>query len=415
MAVKPVDRAEDMSALQTERSLPIHPIRILQVVGGLNAGGTETWLVDVLRRIDRDEFEMDFLVHRSEDGLYDEEVRRLGSRIFLCLNPSRPLQYARSFRSILREHGPYHVVHSHVHRYTGHVLRQAHRCGVPVRIAHSHTVRRPGESLARRAYGTLATDWIRRHATLGLAASTKSAAALFGPEWQRDPRYSVLHCGIDIDRFRGPVDRSALRRELGIPADAFVVGHVGRFEHPKNHDFLVRIVPALVARQPHTHLLVVGEGPLRPAVQCQVEEMGLAERVTFAGTRPDVGEIMLGGMDVFVFPSRFEGLGLALVEAQASGLACVISDTVPEEADVVPHLVRRLSLSESVDAWAEATLQVGVTRDTQMALRTVRDSSFNIDVSVRELEHVYRSAQSHTRVAEAGYGTTKDAAVYNKL
>jgi glycosyltransferase involved in cell wall biosynthesis len=371
--------------------------RILHVVGGMNRGGVETWLMHVLRSIDRQRFRMDFLVHTTAPCAYDDEIRVLGSRIIPCLHPKRPWSYARNFGRIMRDHGPYDIVHGHVHHYNGYVLRLAQQVGVPVRVAHSHndTSRRQATAgLLRRGYLTSMKRWIAQHATVGLAASRKAAAALFGPAWKTDPRWRILHYGIDLRPFQDPVDQIAVRAELNIPPDAFVIGHVGRFFEQKNHTFLVDIVAEVARQEPRTFLLLVGDGSLRPAIEQKAGQARLADRVVFAGVRPDVPRLMLGAMDVFLFPSLFEGLGLVLVEAQSAGLPCIVSDAVPEEADVVKPLMRRMSLSQPASVWAEAVLAA---RDAALvvtqpeALTIIEKSPFNIQTSVRQLESVYRA------------------------
>ncbi|MGI6381360.1 MAG: glycosyltransferase family 1 protein [Anaerolineae bacterium] len=379
---------------------PDRPIRILQVVGGMNRAGVETWLLNVLRHIDRQRFQMDFLVHTDQPCAYDDEVRALGSRIIPCLHPSRPWQYARSLRRILREYGPYDVVHSHVHHYSGWVLRAADRAEVPIRIAHSHNDTnslQDGASALRRIYLRLTERWIAQHATVGLACSRPAATALYGPRWTDDERFHLLHCGIDLAPFRKAAGDGAalLRAELGLPKGAQVIGHVGRFHPQKNHTFIVNVFAEAARREPRAHLLLVGDGPLRPDVDRQARHLGLADRVTFAGLRDDVPRLMLGAMDALLMPSRWEGLPVTLLEAQAAGLPCVISDVIADEADVVPELVHRLALQQPPDAWAEAVLACAGDRPiTQTeALARIERSDFSIPVSVMDLEVLYGSGQ----------------------
>jgi hypothetical protein len=206
-------------------------IRILHVVGGMNRGGVETWLMNVLRRIDRTRFRMDFLVHTDAACAFDSEIRALGSTVIPCLHPSRPWTYAQSFRNTLRQRKPYDVVHSHVHHFSGFVLRLAEQMGVPARIVHSHNDTaslNAGADLRRRMYLSLMRRWISRHATHGLAASRCAATALFGPHWDADPRNRILRYTLDLGSFREPVDRASIKAALGLPADSFVVGHVAR-------------------------------------------------------------------------------------------------------------------------------------------------------------------------------------------
>lgn len=373
------------------------PIRILQVVGRMNRGGAETWLMHVLRHIDRERFHVNFLVHSTQEGAYDCEVRALGSKILHCPPPRQPWVYARHFTRILRGNDPYQVVHSHANHFGGYHVRLAHQCGVPVRIAHSHedsTRLQTNARLLRRAYLRVSKRWIRQHATVGLAASGKAARSLFGPRWADDPRLRVFYYGIDLSPFRGSIDRAMIRNELEIPGDAVVLGHVGNFSEPKNHSFLVQIAAEVNKRVPEMRLLLVGDGPLRPAIERQVVDLGLTGNVIFAGSRSDVPRLMRGAMDVFVMPSHHEGLPLVGIEAQASGLPAVISDVITTELDVVSGLIRRASLSEPASAWAETILAVGKAKPTtpqRDALLTVEQSRFNIERSVTELEKIYAS------------------------
>jgi len=371
------------------------PIRVLQVLGALNRAGAETWLMNVLRHIDRDQFHLDFLVHTTAAGAYDSEVRSLGSRIFPCVGPRNPLAYSRALRKILRTQGPFDVVHSHVHAYSGFVLRTARQAGVPLRIAHSHcdtSMLDIRSGAARRAYLALMNLWIQRHATLGLAVSRQAAVSLFGANWSADPRWRISYCGIDLAPFREQADRTAVRGELKIPANAFVVGHVGRFDYQKNHKFLIEIFATLAQRRPEARLLLIGEGPLQPTIEEQVVSAGLQERVIFAGSRPDVPRLMTSVMDAFVLPSHFEGLPLVLLEAQAAGLPCLLADTVAEETTVNPALVRRLSLSQSTDAWCDALAALCRSLENEShdeALRVIEQSPFNIQTGVARLQEIY--------------------------
>lgn len=371
------------------------PVRILHVVGALNRGGVETWLMHVLRHIDRDRFRFDFLTHTTQPAAYDDEARALGARIIPCLHPSQPLQYGRRFKQILRQHGPYDVLHSHVHHFSGYPLRLAAQAGVPMRIAHSHNDTVAAESAAspaRRAYLALMEYWVRRHATTELACSELAAAALFGPTWEQNQRLRLLYYGIDLAPFRAPVDPAACRAELGLPPDARVIGHVGRFVPQKNHTFLIEIAAETVRREQRARFLLVGDGPLRPDIERRAQVAGLGDHVVFAGLRPDVPRLLRGSMDVFLMPSLHEGLPVAGLEAQAAGLPLVLADTITTELDVLPELTRRLSLNAAESVWADAVLTMLAQRPSitpAEALAQIEASPFSIEQSVRELEAVY--------------------------
>jgi glycosyltransferase involved in cell wall biosynthesis len=372
-------------------------MRILHVVGGLNRGGAETWLVELLHHIDRQTYPMDFLVHTTGPGAYDDEVRALGSHIIPCVKPSNPLEYAYNFQRILREFGPYECVHCHIHQSSGYVLALAAILGVPIRIAHSHIDTRFLDSRAawpRKAYIAVMDFLLSHSATAAIAVSESAATSLFSGHSKTDPPH-LCPLGIDLRPFVQEFNRDALRTQLGIARDAFVIGHVGRFCRQKNHRFLVDIAETLCNVEPRAVFLLVGDGPLRPEIEGLVRSRGLQQHFVFAGTRTDVPALMKAVLDCFVFPSLYEGLGLVLWEAQAAGLPCLAADAIPGEATAVPHLVRRLSLGEPAQAWAQALIEITHAGSAPRAGIPAEMLRHSIEASAASLESIYRSAASH--------------------
>jgi glycosyltransferase involved in cell wall biosynthesis len=368
-------------------------IRVLHVLGAMNQGGVETWLMHVLRHLDRERFQMDFLVHTDQPAAYDAELLALGARILRCPNPHNPLLFGRRFLAIVKQFGPFDVIHSHVHHYSGYVLSLARAARIPVRIAHSHSDTRTanaGSAVLRQSYLRLSRRLIAANCTHGLAASVPAALALYGPRWDRNPRVKVLHCGIDLDPFRTSGDRASVRSEFGFRSDNVVFGHVGRFVPVKNHAFLVEIAAEIVKREPRARFLFVGDGPLQPALEEQLRRVGIREHAVFAGLRSDVPRLMMGAMDNFLFPSLYEGLPLTLMETQAANLPAIISDTIAPETTVIPALIRRLSLRQSAAVWAESALRHRECR-TANALGEIERSPFNVITGIGDLEVIYGS------------------------
>jgi glycosyltransferase involved in cell wall biosynthesis len=243
--------------------------------------------------------------------------------------------------------------------------------------------------------------WVRQYATEGLACSASAAEVLFGADWQSDPRIHVLHSGIDLEPFRQAGSREAVRQELGIPPDVPVVGHVGRVAKQKNHDFLLQIAVEFLKLEPQARFLVVGDGPERVRIESMAHEMGLRGKVIFAGGRSDVPRLMLGAMDVFVLPSLWEGLARVLIEAQASGLRCVTTNTVPTEAAVVPGALELVSLAAGPHEWAarvHGALMRGRLAQAE-ALQALAQSDFTIEKTVAALKRLYDQARLITRTA----------------
>lgn len=379
--------------------------RILHVVGGMNRGGVETWLMHVLRNIDRDEFQIDFLVHTVQDCAFDEEIRSLGSRIVPCLSPSNPIQYANNFYRILREYGPYDIVHSHVHHFSGYVLWLAATAKVPIRIAHSHSDTRrlqQAAAIPRSTYYRLAGWLVKRYSTHKIAVSQPAASALFGTSWERDPRARVFYCGIDLVQFDAGASGEEARSagSTGRPGPLFL--HVGRFHPQKNHAFLIQVAAEVVRREPRSHFLLVGDGPLRPQIELLARQQGIADQVTFAGLRDDIANIM-ATTNAFVLPSLHEGLPVVLLEAQAAGLPSLYSDEVTDEVALIPELMYRMPLKAGPAAWAERLLSISRSAprlSPNEAVRRMRLSPFNIERSVQELKQVYSSAESRLGMSQ---------------
>jgi glycosyltransferase involved in cell wall biosynthesis len=372
--------------------------RVLHAVGHMDRGGTETWLMHVLRNIDHTRFETHFLVHGDQPGYYDDEIRKNGGTVISCPLHRLPPAYGRALRDIIKSYGPYDILHAHVHAFSGLVVKEGAKAGIPIRIVHGHSDTRliDGSSgLSRRAVLGLAQYWTRKYATHRIAASRRAAAALFGREDAAD----ILHCAIDLSPFRTPCDSLKVRADLGIPGDAVVLGHVGRFETPKNHIFLVRIAHEVMRREPKAILLLIGDGSLRQKAEAEAQSLGIREKVIFAGARSDIPRLLLGAMDVFVFPSLWEGLPLSLLEAQAAGVPAIISDSITAEADVVEPLIGRLSVNAEAAEWATRVIDM-VHRGTlprQAALAQMEESTFNIQNGVTLLEDYYQQTMTQAQ------------------
>jgi len=376
-----------------------HPIRVLHIVDSLGVGGIETWLVQILERMDRRRVAIDILVQRESLGVYEPRARAAGAAILRCSRPHRFFRYARRYRQLLREHGPYDVVHSHVYYWSGVLLALAHREGVSIRVAHSRSAVNLTHSLLHIprviAYQGL-RHLVLGHMTHGLAVSAHAGRALFGRAWHDDPRCAVMPSGIDLSPFRHSAHGLSLRRELGIAEEAPVIGHIGRYLPVKNHRFLIEAFHALHRQSPEAVLALVGQGPLEDAVKAHVREFGLDACVRFFGYRDDVPRLMQGLFDVVALPSQWEGLPRVANEAQAAGLPIVISDHLAPEIDLVRPLVTRLPLDAGPEAWAKALLERAA-RPRPLtpgeAFEMMSRSPVNIERNVAELAELYRGAR----------------------
>jgi glycosyltransferase EpsF len=315
----------------------------------------ESWLLSLFAVTRGREVRHHVLELGPSPGSLGPLARGRGACVWHC--PLRPVSsFPARLSRVQREVG-FDAVHSHVHFASGYLLALARRLGVPIRVAHAHTTRDGhGATPARLAYRAFGRHLLMRHSTAGAAASRECAAALFGADFARDRRFRVIHNGIDLASFAGGVSRDATRDALGIPAGAIVVGQVGRFDAVKNQAFTLTVAPELVRLEPRVRFLFVGDGPLRTAAEQRAAELGLGSRCIFVSAVPsDVPRLLLGGMDVVVCPSLWEGLPVALVEAQAAGLPVLASSVITREVEAVPGLVRFLDLAAGPEAWAAAT------------------------------------------------------------
>lgn len=362
------------------------PIRVLQVVTKMDRGGLETFIMNLYREIDRNQIQFDFLLHRKDPGAFDEEIRLLGGNLYYVprANPLNP-GYLHSLNHFFKHHR-YCIVHSHIDCMSALPLAAARKNGVPVRIAHSHSSRQDKDY--KYVLKSICKRRIRREATCMFACGARAGKWMFGTD-----DFVVVNNAIDTACYRyNPSARAKTRKDLGIAKNAFVVGHVGRFSPVKNHIHIVKVFMEVLNRLPGAVLLLVGDGETRNDIEQSVEALGIRDSVIFAGVRADVSN-MLQSMDVLLMPSLYEGLPLSLVEAQAAGLPCVISSSIPADCDFQGSYIRRVGLEENIEIWAgEVVKALNCIRSREDGVRVVEKAGFDIRQEARRLEIIYMSA-----------------------
>jgi glycosyltransferase involved in cell wall biosynthesis len=369
-------------------------VRVLHSVGHLLRGGIENWLFQTLTRQPHATFEHHVLVRTDDEEAFSAAFRAAGIPVLVCTSYKNPVRYARELKSIVAAHGPYDILHVHGSSFSGLLtLLLAKRLGIRRTIVHSHNDVRPLLKDSGVLYGwyvRAVTGAYRLLSDRGFAASILAAESMFGMRWKRDARWQLLYYGVDCAPFSRDVD-DTLRLRLGIPSNAFVVGHVGRFHEQKNHEFLVEVIAATAKMDSQVHCLLIGDGPLRANVQQTIEERGLAKHFTFVPDTTAISDFMISAMDCFLFPSLYEGLGLVAVEAQAAGLSCILSDRVPQEASVIPGLVQWMALEQPPALWAEKLVELKRTRPMhdRSSLVRVQNSRFALDRCVSLLQNQY--------------------------
>lgn len=329
------------------------PLRIAQVIGKANLSGVDTVVMEYYRHIDRRRFQFDFIIDGYDETSIDREVQKLGGRIYKFEPYEQSMvRSVRNWSALFKENC-YHIVHSHLNTLSVFPLYAAWRAGTPVRIAHNHSTAAPGEG-KRTIMKYMLRPSARHFATHYCACSKLAGKWLFGDSLYDSGKVHLIKNAINIDRFSYSArTRDLVRQEFKF-GGKFVVGHVGRFTYQKNHDFLIEIFQEIYKRNENAILMLIGAGELEQAIKQKVKALGLNASVLFMGQRTDVSNLMQA-MDVFVFPSNYEGLGMVAIEAQAASLRTIVSEAVPEEARVT-ELLEYCSLSQPASVWAENVL-----------------------------------------------------------
>lgn len=330
------------------------PIRVLNLFTVMNRGGAETMAMNYYRHIDRTKVQFDFMVHREQRGMYDDEIEEMGGHIYrmMPLMPQNFHAYKKQIKTFFDEHPEYQIIHSNMSESGYFIFKEAAKRGIPVRICHAHSS--PHEWDMKMIVRTYFKHQIRPYTTDMFACGHEAGIWLFGKRSSQN--ITIMRNAIDSRRYRYSVETAIkVRQEFGLKNE-LVVGHVGSFKSVKNHTFLLDIFYEVAKIRPEARLMLVGGGDGENAIRQKAVQMHLQGQVIFTGVRSDVHDL-LQAMDVFVFPSLFEGLPVTLVEVQAAGLPVLISDRIPSECIQTKNLVTICSLKDSPTAWANKVIE----------------------------------------------------------
>lgn len=362
------------------------PVRILQLFTILNRGGAETNVMNYYRKLDKSKFQFDFAVHREEKGAYEDEIVSLGGRIFRFSNihPLKLKAYKKQIQNFFDQH-QYTIIHGQCSELGYFFYKEAYKRGVPVIIAHGHNSKSKFDF--KFPFRWFWKKRMMRYVNTYFSCGDEASVWLFGKK--KALNAFTMTNAIETKLFAYNEQKSLqIRKELNaIETKNWI--HVGRFNIQKNHEFLISVFNLLLQKNPSQKLFLVGEGELKVKIQEKVQFLGIKDKVVFLGSRNDVNEL-LQGMDVFLFPSLFEGLPVSLVEAQASGVYCVISDGIPQEAILIPENVSVISLKKATQQWADI-IQSLVLSEKKNVSSLIQDKGYDIDSNVRILEEQYTS------------------------
>ena len=370
-------------------------IRVLQIMPAMDTGGMETFVMNLYRSIDREKVQFDFLYHYDKPCFYDREILSLGGQITkLTVRQDNNLpRYLRELREFFTAHPEYRVIHGHYSGFGMFYNTVARKCGVPVRAGHSHNTAYEHNLVGQ--LDRVMSSQFDRELTDRFACSQRAGEMLYGSH-----PFKVLPNGVNTALFarHDPADRAALRKELGVAEDEILFGHVGRFTQQKNHAGLLTLFASLKKEMPRARLVLVGGGALEQQVRQQAKELGLENSVIFAGVRGDM-QRFYHAMDVFLLPSLFEGLPVVLVEAQAAGLPCFVSDTVDPGAAFAKN-IHYLPLNDT-GAWVQSIVTSDLSRDPDARSRAI-EAGFDVRTSAQYLQNFYlEQYAAHSREGEA--------------
>jgi len=366
------------------------PIRILHVLGSTNLGGAESRIMDLYRHIDRDKIQFDFLVHSTKEGFFEPEIKQMGGNIYYL--PSfrvyNYLKYKKACRDFFTEHNEFAMAQGHMTSTASIYLPQAKRAGIPITIAHARSA---GVDVGIKGFITkLLRKNLYRKCDYMFACSDLAARAVFGDKRFEEGKTVFIPNAVDINEFvSNDSIRAQIRKEYGLE-NKFVIGHVGRFHYAKNHEFLIEIFAELIKQKDNAVLFLLGDGPRRAEMETKAKELGIANAVIFAGNKNPVAPFYQA-FDAFLFPSRFEGMPGTVVEAQAAGLPCLISDSITKQVKAT-ELVQFLSLQENCKTWASKFLRMieeGDSSITEGKKSTLLNSFYDVNYQVKCYEQFY--------------------------
>lgn len=361
------------------------PIRVLQIIGIVAGGGVEAVIMNYYEHIDRTKVQFDFIVHNDNKIDITQKVEAMGGKVYK-VTPyyKNPIAFMWDIYKVIKRHH-YRIVHSNMNTLSAFSLFAAWAAGAPVRILHNHSTSSPGET-KRNIMKFMLRPFARLFANHYLACSRLAGEWMYGRKMMDSGKVTIVNNAIDLKKYAfNPQKRNLLRKELGL-ADEFVIGHVGRFMFQKNHEFLIDVFAEAYKKDPHMALLLVGDGPLRPAMEEKVRKLGLTDHVKFLGLRNNVQDFY-HVMDILVLPSHYEGLPVVGVEAQANGLPCLFSTNVTKETQLT-HSAEFLNLSSGAAKWAETVLSIRCERNKNVE-DEMKKANFEIQDCANYLTNFY--------------------------
>lgn len=367
--------------------------RVLQVIGGMNRAGAETMIMNTYRAIDRKKIQFDFLVYSDKKQDYEDEILSLGGRV-IRVSVKNPLEYISKIDDVINKYGPYIAIHAHTLHNNAFAMLAAKKHKGVVRISHSHnTQNQVNVSFAKKVYESLTKKIIQKESQVWLACGEEAGLYLFGERFREHGH--VVNNGINLSLYdhRNP-ECENVRKEFKLDAD-IIIGNIGRLTEVKNHSFMLKIAEKLKERNLNFKMVFIGQGELKDQIKEEIRKMDLEDVVIMTGVRSDIADF-LQIFDVFLMPSIFEGNPVTLIEAQASGVSCVVSESITDKIDLGLGLINKASLSQSIDFWCDLIVQAASHRvDDYGKIKKIFQSKKYDSLSIaNQLTNIYKRNQN---------------------
>lgn len=359
-------------------------IRVAQVMGKMAGGGVEAVVMNYYKYIDKNKVQFDFIVDSDSTNIPKEEIESMGGRVIIVPPYQRLNKYIPALIKLFKTE-KYKIVHSHINTLSIFPLFAAKQAGIPVRIAHNHSTAGKGE-LKKNTLKYVLRPFSKLMPNYYFACSEYAGKWLFGKNAFKKNNAKIINNAINLDKFLYNKEiRERKRKELKLESK-FVVGHVGRFTYQKNHRFLIDIFNEIHKQDNNAILMLIGTGELEEEIKQKVKNLNLSEYVRFMGQRNDVNE-MMQVMDVFVLPSFYEGLPVVGIEAQATGMPCVVSAAVTKEVEVT-NKVEFIDLCNDANFWAKKILEKKSFKRNN-AENELTKNGYNIKIEANKLAEYY--------------------------
>lgn len=360
---------------------------ILQIAAHLTIGGAEKVCRDIGLYANPDEYETHYVIFDDDIGDFGKEVEAKGCKIFKLREPSENYsEYFKALKSLMAKY-PYTAVHAHTMFSIGWVMLAAKQMNIPVRVSHAHSALIDGNGLVKSIYEKAMRRLILSCSTDLVACGEKAGIRLYGEKAYKK-RCNLILNGIDTDAFVFSQEkRDEIRKKFNIEAN-YVLGHTGRLAEVKNQVFILKLMQDILKQRPDAVLMLIGDGEDREMLRNTAKELNIQDKVIFAGNTTSVQDY-LSAMDVFVFPSLYEGLPLSILEVQANGLPCIISDTVPPDV-FLTDLIHPLSLKDDKEKWINEILAVNRNSKTDYPLQ-LKNAGFDIHTAMKKVYEIYEN------------------------